>query len=341
MDIIKEADFRKQIKASPQKCYLLFGEEEYMKNYAVKYALEALSPDPTLAFFNEIRLDSLSYSPEALINAIMPAPMMADRKLIIIQGLDYSGMKASDLDALGAAIDTLDEYDHNTLIMVASADKFDTGILPKRPSPAYKKLAERAIMVNFEKNSPARLASWIAKHFEHNGVVADQNVCLALIDRSGRDMYTLANETDKLSFYALSHGRNEITIQDIGLVAIAASEYDAFAFTNAIAARKREYALEILYDMKSRRMDPIFIMSKVTETACDMMSVCLLLREGATVAEMSKILSMHEYRIKKMLANNLSEPICKSMIAACCAADMQIKRYSDGYEVLERLICTI
>ena len=64
MTHISEVDFRKQIKTDPQKCYLLFGEEEYMKNYALEQAVSALSPDPTLAFFNEIRLDSLYTIPE-------------------------------------------------------------------------------------------------------------------------------------------------------------------------------------------------------------------------------------------------------------------------------------
>ncbi len=341
MDIIKETDFRKQIKTAPNKCYLLFGEEEYMKSFAVKSAVEAISPDPTLAFFNEIRFDALSYSPEALMSAIMPAPMMADRKLILIQGLDFTAMKASELDALCTTLDSLDEYDYNTVILVASADRFDAGILPKRPSSTLKKLSERAVCVNFEKNTPARLAAWIAKHFEHNGVSASQAVCMTLIDRCGRDMYTLASETDKLSFYVSSCGRTEVTEKDIAQVATAASEYDAFAFTNAIAAHKRELALDILYDMKSRRLDPIIIMSRVTETACDMMSVCALMREGLTAPEISKALKIHEYRISKMMNNQISESLCRSMTEACREADLQIKSYGDGYEILERLICTI
>lgn len=341
MSIIKEADFRRQIKASPEKCYLFFGEEEYMKSYALKLAAEAVSPDPTLAFFNEIRLDSLTYSPAALLDSIMAAPMMADRKLIIVQGLDFTAMKPSDFDALLQALDSLDEYDYNTVIIVAASDRFDAGILPKRPSSALQKLSERMVCVNFEKNTPARLVSWLAKHFEHNGVHADSSVCMALVDRCGRDMYTLASETDKLSFYVLSHGRNAVTARDVAQIAIAAAEHDAFAFTNAIASRRREEALSVLYDMKSRRLDPIIIMSKISETACDMLSACSLAREGLTVAEIAKIMKFHEFRVTKLLSNQPSEDVCRHMTEACRKADMQIKNYGDGYEPLERLICTI
>ena len=39
MDIMKEADFRKAIKSDPDKAYLFFGDEDYMKNFAVNTAI--------------------------------------------------------------------------------------------------------------------------------------------------------------------------------------------------------------------------------------------------------------------------------------------------------------
>ena len=341
MNIIKEADFRRAIKSSPDKCYLFYGDEEYMKNYSLSLARQTLCPDETLAFFNEIKLDSISYSPSSLQDAIMPAPMMADRKLITVQGVDFKAIKQSDVDELCSVLDTLDEYDYNTVIIVTMADKFDAGRSPKSPSTTLQKLSERATCVNFEKNTPARLCTWLQKHFEHNGVSASSDVCMALIDRCGRDMYALANETDKLSYYALSGGRNAVTREDVTLIAIAATEYDAFAFTNAIAARRREEALGILYDMKSRRIDPIIIMGEVRRTACDIMSISTLMRDGATAAEISRTVGMHEFPVTKIMNAQIPDSVCRHMIDACQAADLEIKSFSDGYSVLERLICTI
>ena len=161
---IKEADFRKQIKTEPAQGYLFYGEEDYMKKFALDTAISAISPDPTFAFFNEIRLDSFSYSPDALIDALMPAPMMADRKLVILSGLDFTAMKQSEIDGLCKALELLPEYDYNTLIITTSADRFDAGRSPKKPSAVLKKLSEHLIPVVFDKNSPARLSSWVAKH---------------------------------------------------------------------------------------------------------------------------------------------------------------------------------
>ena len=54
MELLKDADFRKELKGTPRAGYLFFGEEDYLKSFAVRQARELLCPDPTFAFFNEI-----------------------------------------------------------------------------------------------------------------------------------------------------------------------------------------------------------------------------------------------------------------------------------------------
>ena len=50
MDLLRESDFRKEIKASPRAGYLFFGDEDYLKAFAVKSARDAICPDPSFAF---------------------------------------------------------------------------------------------------------------------------------------------------------------------------------------------------------------------------------------------------------------------------------------------------
>ena len=341
MDIIKESDFRKEIKSKPGKGYLFFGDEDYMKNFAVDTAVSAISPDPSFAFFNEIKLDSFTYTPESLLDSMMPLPMMADRKIIILTGLDFNAMRQSELDALCNVLAQLDEYDYNTVIVHAAADRLDPGILPKRPSATLKKLAEYLTPVNFEKNTPSKLIAWVGKHFAHNGVTASPEICALTVERCGRDMFALSSETDKLAFYVKADGRSEVTAQDVMHVAIPAAEYDAFAFTNAIGARKKEEALDILRDLKHRKMDPIIIMGEITKTVCDMSAVTVLKESGLTTAEISEVLKLHEYRVSLILKSNPKTEMTRNMVLRCREADLEIKTSRDGYAVLEKLICTI
>ena len=51
MEILREADFRKEIKTAPRAAYLFYGDEDYMKKFALDAAISAISPDPSFAFF--------------------------------------------------------------------------------------------------------------------------------------------------------------------------------------------------------------------------------------------------------------------------------------------------
>ena len=93
MEILKESDFRKEIKGTPRLGYLLYGEEDYLKSFAVRTAREVLCPDPTFAFFNEMKLDALDFTPDKLLDALTPLPMMSDRKLVVVSGLNFNTMR--------------------------------------------------------------------------------------------------------------------------------------------------------------------------------------------------------------------------------------------------------
>ena len=150
MELLKDSDFKKELKGTPRRGYLFFGEEDYLKSFALKSAEEAISPDPTFSFFNVMKLDALDFSPAKLLDALMPMPMMADRKLVTITGLNFTTMRPNELDELCDALTALEEYDYNLLIVSAASDCFDPGYLPKRPSAVLSKLSEHLTPVQFE-----------------------------------------------------------------------------------------------------------------------------------------------------------------------------------------------
>jgi len=343
MEIIKEADLRKELKSNPRTGYLFFGDEDYLKAFAVKQARESICPDPTFAFFNEIRLDAVGFENDKLMNALMPIPMMAERKLIVLTGLNFNTMKASELDALCQTLSHLEEYDYNTVIVTVAADCLNVGILPKRPSPTLSKLAEHLTPVQFDRCTTQKLAAWVQKHFSHNGVTAAPAFCTAFPEYCGHSMYILAGEIDKLSYYVRFHGRSEVTDADMRLVCTPATEYDAFAFTNAVMEGKNEAALSILSDYRFRRIDPLIVLGDIVRVICDMVAVDAMAREGAPNAQISSALGLHEYKVglyRKSIASAREGRLARAL-DACLDADRLIKLSGTGYEPLEQLICRL
>ena len=345
MELLKDADFRKELKGTPRAGYLFFGEEDYLKSFAVRQARELLCPDPTFAFFNEMHIDAIDFTPDKLLDALMPMPMMADRKLVILNGLNFNTMRPNELDALCDALAQLSDYDYNLLIVNVTADSLDPGFLPKKPSATLTRLGAYLTPVHFERCSTAKLAAWVGKHFAHNGVEAPPELCQAMPEYCGHSMFLLANEIDKLSFYTLSHGETRATVENMHLVCTPVNEYDAFAFTNAVMEGRSDAALAILADYRFRRIEPVIILADVTRVICDMLSVSAMSAEGTPNAEIGASFKppLHEYRVglyQKSLRNTSPQKLRRAL-DACIAADAALKLSPLGYTPLEKLICSL
>jgi DNA polymerase-3 subunit delta len=144
--------------------------------------------------------------------------------------------------------------------------------------------------------------------------------------------------------YIRAHGRDTLTEADVRTAGIPAMEYDSFAFTNAIMERRRADALDILADLKLRRVEPLYILSEVSRVVCDLLAVRTMADGGQTALEIGSALKMHEYRVGLYLkqARKTDLPMLKRAITACQTADRALKRSAaDGYGVIERLICSL
>jgi S-adenosylmethionine synthetase len=85
----------------------------------------------------------------------------------------------------------------------------------------------------------------------------------------------------------------------------------------------------------------VMIMGEISKTVCEMTSVALLNEDGLTGKEIAEVLKIHEYRVSIILKNRIKPAMCRYMTERCREADLELKSFSDGYSVLEKLICTI
>ena len=342
MELIKEELFRKQLKKGLSGGYLFFGEEDYLKSFSLRSAREAVCAEETFAVFNDVRIDPMDYSATSLVNALMPPPMMADKKIVTIDGLAICDMKASEIEELCEALSTLEEYDYNVLIISVPAGLMDEGNLPKNPSKTFKALSNHLTPVQFDSVVGSRLIGWVGKHFEHHGVKASPQICSVLAERCGKSMFILASETEKISYYVKEHGRNEVTAEDVDNISSSVISSDAYAFANAILDEKSNEAIKALEVMKFRRIDPVIILAEVSRVMCELLHIKRLHTEGLSAAEINKVLNLRsEYRTKLYItaASSKSEKKLKRAILLCAEADRMLKLSPQGYTAIEKLVC--
>ena len=341
LTILTDAEYRRTLSKKPALGYLLFGDEDYLKLHAVETARQALVPDPAFAPFNEVWMDALDYTPARLLDALTPLPMMAERKLVVITGMNLTAFRAPDVDRFCELVGRLDEYPHNCLIVVVPREGMDVGYLPKRPSALFSRLAEVLTPVRYDYVGPQKLAGWVSKHFSHNGIAISSDTAGFFLDYCGRDMFTLAAEAEKLCWYVLAHGRTEVTPDDIRQVACAGIAYDAFAFGNAVMEGRRADAMAALATLRYRRTDPILLLGEVIRTWCDMLSVRLLAEEGKRADEIAAVTRLHSYKVSlyQKASAGIDDVRLRRAIALCAEADAALKLSPQGYAPIERLVC--
>ncbi|MBQ8207443.1 MAG: DNA polymerase III subunit delta [Clostridia bacterium] len=342
MQVINDADFRKQLKSGIIGSYLFYGDEDYLKAHAVSLAAAAVSPDPSFALFNISKIDILDYAPEKLLDALIQPPMMAERKLVTLTGFDFTSLRSGEIDALCEILALIKEYDYTSVILSVAAGCIDEGYSPSKPSAIINKLSEYLIPVRFEKNTPQKLSAWAVRHFEHGGVKIGAEDLNFFIDYCGTGMYKLANEIDKLCAYVLYEGRSEVTKEDIRNVSIADTEFDTFALAGAIMEGRNADALAVLDFLRFKRTDPLIIFGEVSRTFCDLLMIKRLSDDGMSPFDIGKAKIMNEYRAKiyARSASKIPYERLYRKIDLCTDADRQLKLSPQGYSAIEMLICS-
>lgn len=342
-EIMTEAAFRKQIGKTAGHAYLLYGEEDYLKSHAVRAVREDICPEEAFAVFNDVTIDVADFTAEGFINAMSAPPMMTEGKLILLRGLDFTAMRAEEIEEFCEMLSLLSEYDYNTVLVYVAAGLIDEGY-GKKPSGAIKKLAEVAVPVKFESPSDAKLGAWVGKHFAHHGVSASPADCTFLISYVGHSMFVLAEEIEKLACYAKAHGRANVTAEDIRFVAVPQLTADAFAFSNALLAGNYRAALDALAVMKFQGVEPVVVMGELSRTLCDMQGVKLLMDAGRTVADVMSVLKIkNEWKAGNYCraVSRISAARLSRAVELCTVADMQVKRSYGDYSPIEKLICSL
>ncbi|MFL5582553.1 MAG: DNA polymerase III subunit delta [Gemmatimonadaceae bacterium] len=201
MPSISERDFRRSLKEkSFDPAYYVFGDEELLKDDAVKALVDG-AVDPATRDFNLDVRRGAELDAEGLLSLVGTPPMMAERRAVVVR--DVGALKK---DVRGA----LERYlarpaPETVLVLVAPA-----GAKPDRV------LQERATSIEFEALRGDRVPKWIA-HFARTelGVSITPAAAELLQGAVGNDLPRLASELDKLASYAGGGEIDEHAVQDV------------------------------------------------------------------------------------------------------------------------------
>lgn len=215
----------KDKKFSP--AYLLFGEDEYRKDDAVRHLLDA-AVDPATRDFNLDQRTGAELDAETLASLLSMPPMMAERRVIVIR--DVTGLRK---DAK-AALEKYLRHPASDILLVMTA--------PAEAKPD-KTITDSVVAVESEPLTGAQVPKWITSRVERMGTAIEPQAADLLQDAVGTDLGQLATEIDKLVAYC---GDRPIGEAAVSAVVGVRREETLGQLLDAVAARDVKRALAVM-----------------------------------------------------------------------------------------------
>lgn len=232
-----DALFRGLKKGAPDPVYYLYGDEDVLKDEAIR-ALVDRAADPGVRDFNVDTRDAADLDPETFHALVNTPPLLAPARAVIVSGIDQlkkkPKLRAAVLRYLAAPNPT------TLLVLVQGAGE--------KPDAD---LAAQATAVAVEPLPPERVARWVARRAAERNVKLEPEATDLLVATVGNDLAALGQELDKLAGLVGGREGRRVTRSDVAaLVGVRHGEtlWDlvdaALERRAAVAARLVEPVLE-------------------------------------------------------------------------------------------------
>lgn len=217
--------------------YLLGGEEPLLRDDALASIRETVLAGAPVDF-NLDRMEGRSTAPAALLDAVGTLPVMAARRLVVLD--EPVGLRGGDkalADALPEIVRGLLEQEQTVLVVRATR--------PDRRSRWVKAFAEPAASVDCDPPRRAReLASFVRDEARRQGVELESGAAELLAERVGPQLLMLRQEVAKAALFA---GEGEpITRAHIRAGSIDVADEPIWDLTDAIGEGRTADAVTLL-----------------------------------------------------------------------------------------------
>lgn len=211
-----------------EPAYYLYGDDEYLKEDALRHLIDA-AVDPSTRDFNLDQRRGPDLDAEALASLTAMPPMMAERRVVVVR--DVGGLKK---DAR-LALDRYLEKPASDVVVILTSSAED------KPDKA---LLSATVAVDAAPLNGAQVPKWIASRVEKTlQTTITPGAIDLLVDSVGSDLGQLSTELDKLVAYSAGRGIDEDAVASI--VGVNREETPGLLL-DAVAARDQGKALALL-----------------------------------------------------------------------------------------------
>jgi len=288
--------------------YLLYGADEFSRQEALAQMRHKLG-DPTTASLNTTLLDGRTLTLADLQAACDTVPFLADKRLVIVEGLAARWERRGPVAAEGAAEPKplsksdrgLEEALQGYLGQLPASTRLvfvDDEVSANNPLLRLAK-AHSGYVKEFKPLRGRELHAWIAERVKQKGGRITNEAMAALAVFVGENLRLLDQEIEKLLTYS-GPGR-DVQKADVEALVPYAREARIFDLVDAIGQRQREPALRLLHQMLDDGTAPAYLMVMFARQFRMLLQARELLDGGAGKEAIVAALKLHPFVADKVL----------------------------------------
>lgn len=314
----------------PERLYLLWGEEDYLRESffnELKSACVGNEDDS----FNLHRLNGEGLNIQALALAVDSMPFMGERTLVELRNFPVNDFREEAVERLKDILS--DVPDFSTVVLL-----LPTGSEPDGRLSLVRFLKKQGRSIEFTTQSQSMLTGWIKRRFAALGKDIGREACERLIFLSGQRMTGLIPEIEKLAGYAQG---SEVTPSQVEELALHIPEAKVFEFTDRLAARRFDEAAALLSDLLESGEHPIKTLAMIGFQFRRLYTAKVALETGKGMDFVMSLHGLSPYAADRLThsAGGFSMEALAHAVELCAESDYRMKSSSqDDEEILKELL---
>lgn len=290
--------------------YLLFGEEDYLKNqYKNRLRKAILSEEDTMNFSS---FEGRTTDVRKLIDQAETLPFFAEHRMILIEDSGFFKNASPEL------AEYILQIPAETILVFVEKDVDKRGKL-------YKAVQKRGRAVELGRQDEKTLQSWVLGMLKKEKRAITRDALALFLEKAGNDMENIANELEKLLTY--TYGKEAVEYSDVEDICTVTTESRVFEMIRAVAEKKQKEALDLYYDLLSLKEPPMRILFLIARQFNQMMQIKDLRERGYGASEIASKAGIAPFIVKKSLAQASHfemDELCRA-VKDCVEAEEAVK----------------
>ncbi|HUQ49107.1 MAG TPA: DNA polymerase III subunit delta, partial [Terriglobales bacterium] len=230
--------------------YVFIGDEAFFRDRCRAALVQTLVP-PDLRDFSLHDIDLSDASIAEILDRAQTPSLMAPFQVFFIRGVKSLYSRGSHKEEF-AAIEAYCKNPNPNAVLVFVADHLsiptDIRRMEMQDKDRYERiretLGEYCAIIEMARVDEGDGMRWVIETAQQQGIRMEQDAARELVDALGSDMMLVANELEKLSLYV--GDKKRISLGDVETMVLAAKQRSLYELTDAISAKDRTRALEVL-----------------------------------------------------------------------------------------------